>query len=662
MELSQAAALADEYAPTRAREGARDSCGANGPTSSRRRRAIATTASARVAYRAIAQFRFRPEARAAAPRARGREPCRPRLGADRARGALARAPGDVNAYRPLLHELAARDPNVAVRRLAIVCFKNGTAGPRDDPDPRRHRRRRRDATPRCGRRRDRSRSCSSRSRNTEVGAWPQPTPLVGLIMGSRSDWETMRHCRRDARRARGAVRAASRLGPPDAGPAVRVRGLGRGARAAGADRGGRRGRASPRDGGGEDAAAGARRPGRVEGARRASTRCSRSCRCPPASRSGRSRSGAPARSTPRCSRRRSWRAADAGIRERLARVPRRADASRCSTLPTRRRDAVGGDARRVHRRRSARPHARARGHPARAPLPVPRSVRRRRLRADVGELVVGALRRPRGARPPRGGCRRRHVRVRERRRRGRACASGALPPPRALELGQDRLVEKQLFERLGIPTARFGSLAETGLPALVKARRLGYDGKGQRTGRRGGGRSAGDELAEADRRLRARALDRRRPWHATARRASGRWPRTCTETASCASRAPRPSDAPQAAGRGARADACSTSSATSACSRSSCSRSSGRLLANEFAPRVHNTGHWTIDGAATSQFENHLRAILGLPLGATAATSAIGDGQPDRRARRRSSGCSSCPAPTSTSTGKSRVAGGSSAT
>ena len=41
----------------------------------------------------------------------------------------------------------------------------------------------------------------------------------------------------------------------------------------------------------------------------------------------------------------------------------------------------------------------------------------------------------------------------------------------------------------------------------------------------------------------------------------------------------------------------------------------GRLLANEFAPRVHNSGHWTIDGAVTSQFENHLRAVLGLPLG-----------------------------------------------
>jgi len=45
----------------------------------------------------------------------------------------------------------------------------------------------------------------------------------------------------------------------------------------------------------------------------------------------------------------------------------------------------------------------------------------------------------------------------------------------------------------------------------------------------------------------------------------------------------------------------------------------GRLIANEIAPRVHNSGHWTIEGAVTSQFENHLRAILGLPLGSTQA-------------------------------------------
>ena len=48
----------------------------------------------------------------------------------------------------------------------------------------------------------------------------------------------------------------------------------------------------------------------------------------------------------------------------------------------------------------------------------------------------------------------------------------------------------------------------------------------------------------------------------------------------------------------------------------------GELLANEFAPRVHNSGHWTIEGAVTSQFENHVRAVLGWPLGSTAARGA----------------------------------------
>ncbi len=50
----------------------------------------------------------------------------------------------------------------------------------------------------------------------------------------------------------------------------------------------------------------------------------------------------------------------------------------------------------------------------------------------------------------------------------------------------------------------------------------------------------------------------------------------------------------------------------------------GQLLVNEMAPRVHNSGHWTIEGAVSSQFENHLRAILGLPLGSTALTGHSG--------------------------------------
>jgi 5-(carboxyamino)imidazole ribonucleotide synthase len=49
----------------------------------------------------------------------------------------------------------------------------------------------------------------------------------------------------------------------------------------------------------------------------------------------------------------------------------------------------------------------------------------------------------------------------------------------------------------------------------------------------------------------------------------------------------------------------------------------GKLLANEMAPRVHNSGHWTIEGAATSQFENHLRAIAGLELGSTASSATV---------------------------------------
>jgi 5-(carboxyamino)imidazole ribonucleotide synthase len=59
----------------------------------------------------------------------------------------------------------------------------------------------------------------------------------------------------------------------------------------------------------------------------------------------------------------------------------------------------------------------------------------------------------------------------------------------------------------------------------------------------------------------------------------------------------------------------------------------GELLGNEMAPRVHNSGHWTIEGAHTSQFENHVRAVLGLPLGDTGARF-VGDVQLDRRSAR----------------------------
>jgi 5-(carboxyamino)imidazole ribonucleotide synthase len=57
----------------------------------------------------------------------------------------------------------------------------------------------------------------------------------------------------------------------------------------------------------------------------------------------------------------------------------------------------------------------------------------------------------------------------------------------------------------------------------------------------------------------------------------------------------------------------------------------GRVLANEMAPRPHNSGHWTIDACATSQFEQLVRAICGLPLGPVDVPGAVAHGEPDRR-------------------------------
>jgi 5-(carboxyamino)imidazole ribonucleotide synthase len=197
-----------------------------------------------------------------------------------------------------------------------------------------------------------------------------------------------------------------------------------------------------------------------------------------------------------------------------------------------------------------------------------------------------------------------------------AAGVGALPGPRALEEGQDRLREKELFCRLGIPTARFGTLDETGVPALVKSRRLGYDGKGQRRVERVeplGADELAEELVSFDRELsivavRGRDGDTRF------------WPlaeNVHRDGILALSRAPA-GDPPQ---RQAEAIAHALLDALDYVGVLAVELFDvgGRLLANELAPRVHNTGHWTIDGAVTSQFENHLRAVLGWPLGSTAA-------------------------------------------
>lgn len=192
----------------------------------------------------------------------------------------------------------------------------------------------------------------------------------------------------------------------------------------------------------------------------------------------------------------------------------------------------------------------------------------------------------------------------------------AVPDAQALELGQDRLVEKELFRRLGISSARFGTVEEVGVPALVKSRRLGYDGKGQRVvdaHEEIGPDELAEEIVRFDRELSIVAV--RGDGGETAF-----WPLAENEHRGgilAVSHAPA-ADAPQAeAEEIARAllDELGYVGVLAV----ELFDVGGRLLANEFAPRVHNTGHWTIDGAETSQFENHLRAILGMPLGSTAA-------------------------------------------
>ncbi len=187
------------------------------------------------------------------------------------------------------------------------------------------------------------------------------------------------------------------------------------------------------------------------------------------------------------------------------------------------------------------------------------------------------------------------------------------PRAAALEASQDRLVEKQLFRRLGIPTPKLDDEVDV-FPAILKTRRLGYDGKGQRLVETWDGPDAGHVLEERvpfDRELSLLAV----------RGADGDtrfYPLVENVHESGilrTSRAPA-LDAPQADAEEYATRLLDELGYVGVLALELFDVG-GRLLANEFAPRVHNTGHWTIEGAATSQFENHLRAVLGLPLGPT---------------------------------------------
>jgi 5-(carboxyamino)imidazole ribonucleotide synthase len=211
------------------------------------------------------------------------------------------------------------------------------------------------------------------------------------------------------------------------------------------------------------------------------------------------------------------------------------------------------------------------------------------------------------------------------------------PGIRALEVSQDRAAEKALFASLAIPTAKVANVddrddleaavAAIGFPAVLKTRRGGYDGKGQFVLRAAADVDAAwAQLGGVPLILEGFVAFRRELSIVAARADDGVmacWPVVENEHRDGVlnvTRAPAPGCTPAlqaAAERHAKAVFDALDFVGVGCVE--LFETDDALLANELAPRVHNSGHWTIEGAQTSQFENHLRAILGRPLGATRA-------------------------------------------
>ena len=209
------------------------------------------------------------------------------------------------------------------------------------------------------------------------------------------------------------------------------------------------------------------------------------------------------------------------------------------------------------------------------------------------------------------------------------------PPPRALLVGQDRLEEKLLFQRLGIPAAAFvpvdnetglgPALARLGTPSRLKARRLSYDGHGQvPVGAVESAPAAYAQLAGVPCLL-ERDVPFSREVSIIGVRGSGGetafYPLVENHHQNSVLRlslAPAPGLGPalQTQAEGI-CQAILSDLGYQGVLAVELFQVGERLLANEIAPRVHNSGHWTMDGADTSQFENHLRAGLGWPLGST---------------------------------------------
>lgn len=206
------------------------------------------------------------------------------------------------------------------------------------------------------------------------------------------------------------------------------------------------------------------------------------------------------------------------------------------------------------------------------------------------------------------------------------------PTAEALAATQDRLTEKSLFQRLGIQTPGFmavSSLADLrqaveqlGLPLVLKTRRFGYDGKGQFVVKAVADIDAAWKSLGGVPLIAEAFVPFTREVSVVAVRGRGGdvafYPLTENEHRQGILHLSR-----------ARAEDVMTAQAQDYAKRLldelnyvgvlalELFQVDDQLLANEFAPRVHNSGHWTIEGAETSQFENHVRAVSGLPLGST---------------------------------------------
>jgi 5-(carboxyamino)imidazole ribonucleotide synthase len=214
------------------------------------------------------------------------------------------------------------------------------------------------------------------------------------------------------------------------------------------------------------------------------------------------------------------------------------------------------------------------------------------------------------------------------------------PGTRSLEVAQDRAAEKRFLEEAGARVAPWRKVddvqdahdAETalGLPLVLKTRRFGYDGKGQAWARESGDGARAFDAIGTQPAVAEQAIAFDAEFSVIVARAAdgstATWDPPRNEHRDGILRRSTVPAGDLVAGQAAEARVIATRIVEAlghigVLTVEFFATADGPLV-NEFAPRVHNSGHWTIEGALTSQFEQHVRCILGLPLGSTALVAA----------------------------------------